>query len=68
MDDLVVKELIQNDCTPITITEELKSILYDKTYRTQMLINYEELALRMGQPGASFKAAKLMVGYLNQTQ
>ena len=64
MDNLVVKELIQNDCTPVTIANELKSILYDQTYRTKMLINYDELGIKMGQPGASIKAAKLMITYL----
>jgi hypothetical protein len=29
-----------------------------------MLINYDELGLKMGLPGASARAAKLMVGYL----
>jgi lipid-A-disaccharide synthase len=64
MDDLVVKELIQKDCNPIKIAEELNSILYDELYKTKMLINYQELAVKMGEPGASEKAAKLISGYL----
>lgn len=68
MNDLVVKELIQNDCTSTSIADELNNILFDKTYRTKMLINYDELALKMGEPGASHKAANLMVKYLKQNQ
>jgi lipid-A-disaccharide synthase len=65
MDDEVVKELIQEDCTAKKIAGELANILYDPLYLTQMLINYDELALRIGVPGASTRAAKLMVNYLN---
>jgi len=65
MDEGVVKELIQEDCTPGKIIEELKSILYDHLYRTRMLISYEELSARIGEAGASSRAAKLMVNYLN---
>ena len=67
MNDLVVKELIQNDCNTVEITEELNAILYDENYRKRMFINYDELSLKMGSPGASAKAANLMVGYLRQT-
>ena len=65
MDDAVVKELIQEDCNPKKIEDELDDILHDPLYRTQMLINYDELAERMGEAGASSRAAKLMVTYLN---
>jgi len=64
MNEAVVKELIQEDCNSVMIARELDMILNDKLYRTGMLINYDELALKMGSPGASERAAKLMVGYL----
>jgi len=64
MDEEVVKELIQNDCNPDKISEELNNILHDPLYRTRMLINYDELAVKMGQPGASSRTAKLMRNYL----
>lgn len=64
MDEEVVKELIQEDCNPRKIEEELNNILHDPLYRTRMLINYDELALRMGKPGASLRTAKLMLEYL----
>jgi lipid-A-disaccharide synthase len=63
MDSLVVKELIQEECTPEKITAELKLLTGDKTYRQNMLNNYDQLDVRMGQPGASAKTAGLIVKY-----
>src|SRR6202000_1049159 len=39
----IVKELIQQDCTPKTIGDELDDILNNKTYREEILSNYDEL-------------------------
>jgi lipid-A-disaccharide synthase len=64
MDREVVKELIQQDCSPSAIKKELDCILYDGDYRSDMLNNYSELAMRVGDAGASERAAKLMVDYL----
>lgn len=64
MDAEVVRELIQQDCTPETIADELKNILHDPLYRKRMLINYDELAKRIGDAGASTRAARLIVNYL----
>ena len=64
MDDEVVKELIQQDCTAGKIAEELKNILYNPLHLTRMLIRYDELSVIIGEAGASTRAAKLMVNYL----
>lgn len=64
MDQTIVKELIQEQCTSSIIGDELDLILNDPLYRTEMLINYDELAIIMGEPGASEKAAILMFNYL----
>ncbi|HYK77415.1 MAG TPA: lipid-A-disaccharide synthase [Daejeonella sp.] len=64
MDQLVVKELIQQDCTPKKIAAELEDILHDPVYRTRMLLQYDELAAKMGEPGASERTAKLIKAYL----
>lgn len=66
MDDEVVRELIQDDCNPDKIEQELNLMLHDPLYRTRMLINYDELALKMGPPGASYRTARLMKGYLTE--
>lgn len=63
MDSLVVKELIQQDCNPEKINEEMKLILNDKTYRNNMLNNYNTLHEKMGKAGASEKTAGLIVKY-----
>lgn len=63
MDKLVVKELIQQDCSPQKISEELELIINNSNYRQQMLKDYNELDERMGKPGASEKTAQLIVKY-----
>ena len=64
MNDEVVKELIQEDCNASKMQDELENILHNPLYLTQMQINYDELALKLGQAGASARAAKLMHKYL----
>lgn len=67
MNKLIVKELIQKDCTADEISAELESILHDKTYRQHMLAGYDELDKLMGEPGASAKTAALIVGYIQKS-
>jgi lipid-A-disaccharide synthase len=66
MDTPVVKELIQQDCTPQSITAELGRIVNNADYRAGMLNNYDELHRRMGKPGASAKAASLIIKYTTE--
>lgn len=70
MDQLVVKELIQDDCTVDNISKELAAIIHQQEYRMAMLHKYKLLADKMGAPGASERAATLMLGYLkiNESQ
>ncbi|RKR81944.1 lipid-A-disaccharide synthase [Mucilaginibacter gracilis] len=63
MDRLVVKELIQGDYSADAANAELEMLLHNTTYRESMLKNYTELDQRMGKPGASAKAAELIVQY-----
>jgi lipid-A-disaccharide synthase len=64
MDEAVVKELIQEDCSGDKISAEIDLMMNDQLYRNRMLVNYEKLALIMGESGASERAAGLMIGYL----
>ncbi|SEN10366.1 lipid-A-disaccharide synthase [bacterium A37T11] len=64
MDTAVVKELIQKECTTDTIADEIDLLLNDKTYRINMLQQYEELAVRVGGPGASERTAAYIISYL----
>jgi lipid-A-disaccharide synthase len=66
MDRAVIKELIQQDCTAKTIGDEVDAILNDKTYRENMLANYDLLDERMGKPGASAKTAGLIIKYASK--
>lgn len=62
MDKKVVTELIQEDCNQAKITTELKAVVYGSE-RQDMLLDYKELSIKMGTPGASGKTAKLIIQY-----
>jgi lipid-A-disaccharide synthase len=64
VDRKVVAELIQEDCNPTKIAAELNNII-DGEGRTKMETDYEELLSIMGKPGASTKAAALMLSYIS---
>lgn len=63
MDEEVVTELIQKDCTTKRIQEELKKIL-EPNHRKKLLANYDLLEEKLGGIGASEKTAKLIVADL----
>ena len=62
----VVKELIQQDCSPDNIHNELLKILEDQEYLDKMLMGYDGLDDKMGQPGASAKTAGLIIKYVSK--
>jgi lipid-A-disaccharide synthase len=66
MDDNVVKELIQQDCNPQKINEEMALILDNKIHRIEMANNYKILKEKMGKPGASEKTAGLIIHYISK--
>lgn len=63
VDKKIVTELIQEDCNPKKVNDELRFIL-EGTGRDQMLNNYKILLNLMGKPGASEKTAQLITTYL----
>lgn len=63
-DFLSVRELIQQDCNPEDIRDELKELIMNPEHRASVLENYDLLAEKLGTPGASEKTAKLIVTYL----
>ena len=63
MDEEVVTELIQEECNPKRIREELKKIL-EPNYRKALLEKYDVLEEKLGGIGASEKTAKLIVADL----
>jgi lipid-A-disaccharide synthase len=60
LDHEVVKELIQNDCTPQKMTQELQKIESGKE-REKMQSSYKSLISKLGGPGASERTAKHML-------
>ena len=62
----VVQELVADRMTVANTSIELSKLLNDKAYRQQMLNGYEEVAAKLGQPGAPRKAAEIIlqkIGY-----
>ncbi len=63
----VVKELIQKDLNKIKLTEELKKLL-ELESRTKIIAEYKEIKQRLGEGGASKRAAKIMNDYLKSSR
>ncbi|NOZ48205.1 MAG: lipid-A-disaccharide synthase [Chlorobi bacterium] len=64
MDRSVVKELIQYDLNSEKLKTELDNILYNKDIKNKMFDDYAELEIKLGGKGASERAAKKMIEYL----
>ena len=60
---LIVKELIQNDCSKKNLIKELNIILQKKE-REKIIDNYNKLENSLGGRGASSKTAKIIYSYL----
>ena len=60
MDKEVVKELIQGDLTEDNVVKELDLLLHSGKRQRQLLEDYEELRDRLGNAGASEKAADIV--------
>jgi lipid-A-disaccharide synthase len=56
-----VVELIQADFTMKNVVSELKKILYNPENEKRMLADYQEMMVKLGEPGASKRTAELMV-------
>ena len=60
----VVKELVADTMTVAQIRAELGRLLHDEAYRRSMLRGYDDMASRLGEPGAPLHAARQMVALL----
>lgn len=61
MDKEIVKELIQKECTSMSVREEVDRILSDDRYRETMLSSYENMRQLLGGGGASQKVAQSLL-------
>ena len=59
-----VVELIQADFTLKKVVNELGRIIHDPENEKRMLADYRDMMIKLGEPGASKRAAGLMVGKL----
>ena len=66
MDREVVKELIQGDLNEDNLAKELDQLLHNGKRQRRLLEDYEELKGRMGDAGASEKAAEVIIGALKK--
>ena len=61
-----VTELVASAMTPEHLYTQLAAILPDGSRREQMLQDYAEMNNILGGPGASMRAAKMMVNFINK--
>jgi lipid-A-disaccharide synthase len=66
MDQEVVKEMIQKDFNTRTLVSELKRITSDQKYSNSIMEKYALLRKILGGSGASDKAAKAIISFLNE--
>lgn len=66
MDRGLFKELIQHDCTPTLISQELEMLLHNCDYRAKMKQDYAEVREVLGGKGASAKVAQAMCEELDK--
>lgn len=62
----IVPELIQKDFTPQRVADEITLILKDHNVRDKMIRDLMEVKNRLGEPGASQRAARLACSMLIQ--
>lgn len=66
MDKGLFKELIQHDCTPQKISQELDNLLDNCAYRKKMMADYRNVRDVLGGKGASEKVAGAMIEELER--
>jgi len=66
MDKGLFKELIQHDCTPQKISQELDNLLNNSEYRAKMMSDYKNVRDVLGGKGASAKVARVMIEELER--
>jgi lipid-A-disaccharide synthase len=60
----IVKELIANNFTVENVRRELEHMISDNDYRQKISDSYNEMKLKIGEPGAAVRAAEMMTSFL----
>ncbi|HTA27075.1 MAG TPA: lipid-A-disaccharide synthase, partial [Bacteroidia bacterium] len=68
MEKEVVKELIQHELTVENLSHELKKLLDDAAYRERIIDEYKQINEKLGGPGASARAAKIIADFLHKNK
>jgi lipid-A-disaccharide synthase len=66
MDREIVKELIQDELNTKNLVQELKHIVYDRKRMEQLQSDYRELKEKLGDKGASRRAADLILNLFSE--
>lgn len=66
LDRNLVEELIQEKANPVLIERKLKALLSDKQKQQKIFEGYSELRQKLGGPGASARAAELILADLTK--
>ncbi len=66
MDKPVLKEMIQHDFGRESMRMELDALLHDASYRQAMIDDYRLLEQKLGGPGASEKAARIIKAFVDR--
>ncbi len=64
----LVRELIQGAFRPDAVADEAVRLLEDPARRSEVLGGLAEVRARLGQPGASARAAAVVAGFLSDTK
>lgn len=62
----VVSEFLQHEARPRAITESVLQLMDDSTRREQMIAEFDAIIARLGETGASEKAARAILSELGQ--
>ena len=58
------RELLQDDMNEVSLADEIDKLMWDEAERRRMLEDFEVVQQRLGQPGASERAAQVVLNNL----
>jgi len=64
----IVPELIQKRANPVTLANLVTQLLHDRERREEMKGNLQKIREKLGQPGASQRAAMLLCQLINEVR